>query len=180
MSQSSVTHLNNWVNCYKLFIAYTNIRSLRWSRVTRWMSHVTWLIWIVRTIQSKCSLHTQIHKGIIPHGEWVVPFMNQSGHVWMSHLFIDDMKVTCHIWTSYFTYARVMSHMNQSCHVWMSHEFINDMNESCHISMSHVIYEWVLSRMNESSHVCTRTSTCQHVRTRQSERRNLHVWGGYD
>ena len=66
------------------------------------------------------------------------------------------MNESCHIWMSHVTYEWVMSHMNESCHIWTSHvpfEWVmSQMNESCHIWTSHVTYEWVMSHMNESRH----------------------------
>jgi len=88
--------------------------------------------------------------------EWVMSHMNQSCHMWMSHV----------------TYDSVMPRMNQSCHVemsrmqwrvlaffftwhltWlhrgggMSHvtyeSVMSYVNESCHIWISHVTYKWV-------------------------------------
>ena len=126
--------------------------------------------------------------------------VNESCHLWISPVTYGWVIYSSMIWKWHVTYERVISHTHESRHIWislvtyewvmklsmiwMSHvtyeRVMSHMHESCHVSMSHVTYEWVLSRMNESSHVCTRTSTCQHVRTRQSERINLHVWGGYD
>ena len=59
--------------------------------------------------------------------EWVMSHMNESCHIWMSHV----------------TYEWVMSHMNGSCHIWMSHvihEWVMSHNQPCHIWMSRVTY----------------------------------------
>ena len=65
--------------------------------------------------------------------EWIVSHINESCHIWMSHV----------------TYEWVMSHMNEWFHIWISHvtyEWVTShMNEPCHIWMSHVTYEWVMS-----------------------------------
>jgi len=54
-------------------------------------------------------------------------------HMWRSRF----MNESCHIWMSHVTYEWVMSHMDE----WvMSH-----MNESCLIRISYVTYEWVMS-----------------------------------
>jgi len=76
---------------------------------------------------------------------WVMSYMNESCHIWMSHV----------------TYEWVMSHMNESWRIWMSHftyEWVmSHMNESFHIWISHIIYEciiaWGIAHMNESWHM---------------------------
>jgi len=167
---SSMTHLNNWVNCYKLFIAYTNIRSLRWSRVTRWMSHVTWLIlngqnnsvqmFIAYTNTQRNHITWWMSRAIY---ESVRSRMDESSiHRWyendMSH-----MNELFHIRTSHVTYESVLSRMNESW-IYQWYEWVmSHMSESCHTCTSHVTYQWVMSRMNESCHVWMSQVTYAHV-----------------
>ena len=105
--------------------------------------------------------------------KWVMSHMNESCHIWMSHV----------------TYEWVMSHMNESCHIWMSHvtyEWVmSHTNESCHMWMSHVICEWVTSHTNESCHIWMSRATHMHeschiwmsCATHMNE--SCHIWMGH-
>jgi len=81
-------------------------------------------------------------QGILSHvddvslfcNEWVTSRINESRHVWMSHV----------------TYEWVMSHMNKSCHIWTSHVQY-DKPRQWDMCMSNVTYEWVMSQMTLSA-----------------------------
>jgi len=63
--------------------------------------------------------------------------MNESCHVWMSHVQTSPPATidgSCHTWMGHVTHEWVMSHMNGSCHIYTSN----------------VTNKWVMSRMNES------------------------------
>ena len=93
---------------------------------------------IVRETSSQMACHIWMSQvayegGISLAYDWEMAHMNESGHIWMSHV--------ANEW--------VMSHTSKSCciyvrhvmsHIWMSH--VTHMNESCHT------YEWVMS------HIC--------------------------
>jgi len=101
------------------------------------------------------------------HGtyEWVMSHMNESCHIWLSHVIH-----SCHIWMSHGTYKWVMVHMNESRHTCMSHgtyewvmvrtsvlrstmrrSFIKIyIDEPWYIWTSHGTYEWVMVHINES------------------------------
>jgi len=105
--------------------------------------------------------------------EGVKSHVNESCHIWMSHVTHATLKLFSKAWLrrarhvkyewvmahtihSRVTCERVMSHMNtscpiwmsQSCPIWMSHGTYDTL--SCHIRTSHVTYEYVVSHMNES------------------------------
>ena len=60
--------------------------------------------------------------------EWVTSHMNESRHIWMSHV----------------THEWVTSHMNKSRHIWTSH--VTYMNEPRHI------HEWATSHKSQTIH----------------------------
>ena len=120
--------------------------------------------------------------------EWVMSHMNESWHIWMSHVtyewVMSHIYESIHIWMSHVTYAvwmihvqavkshdrsrHLQQHMDESCHIWMSHitykRVMSHMNESCHIWMSHVAYERFMS------HTCT-----SHVQAVTSQDRFRHL-----
>jgi len=67
--------------------------------------------------------------------EWVMSHMNESCHIWMSHV----TSITCN--------GRVRMNLSESCNI---------LKESCPIWMSHVSYEWVVSHiwMNHVPYKC--------------------------
>jgi len=72
--------------------------------------------------------------------EWVMSYLNESCHVWMSHT-----------WMSLVTCAWVMSHMNDLCHTHASTAKFGwsaGIMTACRIRVSHVTYERVTSHMN--------------------------------
>ena len=104
--------------------------------------------------------------------EWVTSHVNESCHVWMSHV----------------TFEWVMSRINESCHIWivMSHmnSHVNyvdaspNMSEayvvaSRHIWMSHVTYEWDMSPMN--SHIDYVDASPNMSEAYMSESRHIYV-----
>ena len=134
-----------------MWISYFTLMTNEWV-----MSHVehTWVVmslcrWVV---MSPCDTW-MVHVTHVTYG-WVVSRINESCHVWMSHVPYecvtsqrDETSRTnqpCHKWMRHVTYEWFMSHMNepwQTCHIWMSHVtnilqgamlHIVDMNEPCH------------------------------------------------
>jgi len=110
--------------------------------------------------------HRRMHESCHTY-EWVMSHMNESCHIWMSHVtyewVISHMNESCHIWRSHVTYEWVMSYIGEvsieegqrhgverrvfwcrlrwqmSRHTWMSHVI----NESVRSHMiGHVIYRW--------------------------------------
>jgi len=96
--------------------------------------------------------------------EWVMSQMNESCHIWMSH--VTHKNESCHIrmslrgcqsiescqlWMGHVTSGRFMSHMNGSCHVWTS-------RVTCGWVMLHrnvpqrMPINWVLSSVKETRH----------------------------
>jgi len=137
--------------------------------------------------------------------EGVMSRMNESCHVWMSHV---NMIELCHVWMSYVTYEWVMSHMdesmshkNESCHTWMRHVTYDTLQAQREIGrlpdrlqqvlvelQSHVTYEWVMSHMNETCHIWGPTGTTRdREAARWSWRRGVvshmnescHIWMGH-
>ena len=99
--------------------------------------------------------------------ECVMSHMNESCHIWMSHVTYHKSK---YYWQGLQSVKRVvckglcsmneswlMSHMDEACHIWIScvtYEWVmSHMNESCRIWMSRVTYEWVVAHVNESCHI---------------------------
>jgi len=75
--------------------------------------------------------------------------MNESRHIWMSHV-LYTMDVASRLYFSRRT--RTHTHTHTHTHNWTLSYY--DINESCHIWMRHFTYEWVTSHMNESRHIC--------------------------
>ena len=85
--------------------------------------------------------------------------MNESRHVCMSHVkyqsvtyerVTSHMNESRHIWMSHVTYERVTSHMNESCHVWMRHFTCMTV---IHVSPNHT---WV-SRVTHVHETCPKS-----------------------
>jgi len=59
------------------------------------------------------------------HTEWIMAHMNESWHIWMSHVayewvmahIFEITDITIPHWMSHVAYEWVMSHMNESCHI---------------------------------------------------------------
>jgi len=74
------------------------------------------------------------------HNEWVMSHVNESCHIWMSHV----------------TYERVMSRIHRNFpRLWWRTRGLRRVTPQW---VGHVPYEWVMSHMNESCHVYTETS----------------------
>jgi len=62
--------------------------------------------------------------------------MNESYHVWMSHV----------------TYEWAMSHKNESCPTWMAYRWVmSRMGESCHV-LVHCLLSWLVHTCHDSFH----------------------------
>ena len=111
-------------------------------------SCVTWLIWMCDVT----SLYTWRH---------IKSWMNESCHVWMSHVPSDDTDLIICAHTNLIhritSWRYVTSHMNEPCHEWMSHvpsddtdlitflcdcydmqQLWHDSVHTCHVTHSHV------------------------------------------
>ena len=80
----------------------------------------------------------------MPHAWWVMVHMNESWHIWMSHVTHICRWDNAWRWMSHVARVTCLTH-DESCltYEWVCH----------HIWISHVSYEWVMSRMNESCHI---------------------------
>ena len=100
-----------------------------------WLSHVTPDNLISKQSPSERSRSIEIkshekhiHESYHAHKPDNVTHVNESCYKYqwvMSH-----MNESCHVWMSHVTYGWVMSHMNASCHIRMSH--VTHMNQSYH------------------------------------------------
>ena len=93
-----------------------------------WMSRATykWCITMRRSFQSPCTDESwHILLGRVTY-EWVMSYMRESCHIWVSHVTYvmyhmgEPIPITVYTW--------VMPHILGSCHIWVSR-----MSESCHI-----------------------------------------------
>jgi len=121
--------------------------------------------------------------------QWVTSRINESRHIWMSHVIFDwVMSPTCiftvpaHVESNYSSVTRqqqwVTSHIHESRHIWTSHVtsegvmsrilfFGTGTHESINSSVTGP-QQWVTSHMNESRHVwidhvtpeCVMSQTC--------------------
>jgi len=107
---------------------------------------------MVRVVRVMSHTNESCHVSAV-HKAWVISYMNESRHTWMSAqmfwtppwlpqmwrvvCFISHMSESCHVCVVHMVW--VMSYVNLSCHRWMTAHS----HESCHIWISHVTYEWL-------------------------------------
>jgi len=144
-SPRHVTH--EWVTLRCPFVTFSPPGIVKW--VTYEMSHITYegVTSDVKEPRSHVTYERVVwHMVESPHDalqrrprllelcsesqmEWVTSHMNESRHIWTSHV----------------TYERVTSHMNESRHIWTSHVTYEWATESCYVL-------GVTWRMDESRH----------------------------
>ena len=80
--------------------------------------------------------------GIWCRKSYLPQHMNESCHIWMSHV---TLMTKSHIWMSHVTYEWVTSHS------WLSHKLIRCLTHKCimpHIWMRHVTYKSLMSHLS--------------------------------
>jgi len=102
--------------------------------------------------------------------EWVVQHVNDSWHIWKSH--VTHMNESCHTheWVMSLTWISHVTYMDASCHAYawvMSHIW---MSQGTHTNESRHTYEWVMSHewMNHGTHM---NESCHTY-----ERIMAHIW----
>ena len=143
MRMVHVTHMSESRHTYKWVMSHTWMRCCTHKYESfykcKWVNWPTWnhidestlprddtSVWFIYVIVMKS--HTPIQAGREPRNimhayEWIMSHMNESCHIWMSH-------VTCHVWTSNVIYHNINkphTHLSRkrAMEALCVHEFVN-------------------------------------------------------
>ena len=172
-----------WTGVY--VCVYTWVTSRVDKSCHMWMSHVPYRIssiarkmfWIVNVRLSRCVCVCVYLSHVTC--EYVMSHMNESCHIWMSHVTYGMRRLACHVWHSGI-YTCIPVSVRYTCNfMWIRH----------------VTYEWVMSHMEWDDllenvtnasyeadkvciYVCTYMShvTCESAMSHVNE--SCHTWKG--
>jgi len=137
-----------------------------------------WVMSHMNMSHHRVGIRSVCHIWVQQARKWVMSRMNESCHIWMSHVthsYVTSQGghtecvcvshlITAGARVSHVTYERVMSHVNESCHtIWFqqAHNWVmSRMNESCHMWMSHVTHERVTSQGGHMDHSRRTSESC--------------------